>query len=139
MLLRIHGFNVGRAFLFHLNSDHIRQGDLHIRKLFITIDMRRGFDLISDDVTKKIWDAQPILTDRRRVQAEKVWSLLSLVWSIVIVCYMPPKEITRLFPIVERDGPPYVVGTIETRRSRGLECGSNRLGGILGSAFAFQY
>ena len=61
MLLRMHGFNVSRAFLLHLNPDYVRQDDLDIQKLFITVDMTARIDLISDEVATEIRDARKYL------------------------------------------------------------------------------
>jgi Domain of unknown function(DUF2779)/Domain of unknown function DUF83 len=61
MLLRMHGFNVGRAFLIHLNPDYVRQGDLDIQQLFITVDMTGRIDLISGEVATEIRDARKYL------------------------------------------------------------------------------
>jgi hypothetical protein len=61
MLLRMHGFNVGRSFLVHLNPKYIRRGDLDIHELFVTVDMSARIDLISDAVTREIRDAREYL------------------------------------------------------------------------------
>jgi CRISPR-associated protein, Cas4 family len=61
MLLRMHGFNVGRSFLVHLNPKYIRRSDLDIHGLFITVDMTARIDSISDAVTREIRDARKYL------------------------------------------------------------------------------
>jgi uncharacterized protein DUF2779 len=61
VLLRMHGFNVSRAFILHLNPDYVRQDDLDIQKLFITVDMTARIDLISDEVATEIRDARKYL------------------------------------------------------------------------------
>jgi Domain of unknown function(DUF2779)/Domain of unknown function DUF83 len=61
MLLRMHGFNVGRSFLVHLNPKYVRRGDLDIHGLFITVDMTPRIDLISHEVAKEIRDAREYL------------------------------------------------------------------------------
>lgn len=60
-LLQTHGFNVGRAFLIHLNPEYVRQGDLDIQKLFMTVDMTARIDVLSDEVAREIQNAREYL------------------------------------------------------------------------------
>jgi Domain of unknown function(DUF2779)/Domain of unknown function DUF83 len=61
MLLRMHGFNVGRSYLLHLNPHYIRRSDLDVHELFTTVDLTDRINLISDEVTQEIRAARDYL------------------------------------------------------------------------------
>lgn len=55
------GLNVNRAFLVHLNPDYVRNGEVDITQLFVTVDMTARIDQISDEVARETQEARTYL------------------------------------------------------------------------------
>jgi len=68
ILLRKNGRKVSRACLVHLNPNYVRQGDLDLERLFVSVEVTSRVDQIADTVTKEMDEARAYLlseTDRR--------------------------------------------------------------------------
>jgi hypothetical protein len=61
ILLRKNGRKVSRACLVHLNPNYIRQGELDLGRLFVSVDMTRRVDQIADTVTRELDEARAYL------------------------------------------------------------------------------
>jgi len=53
--------NVNRAFRVHLNPDYVRNGEVDITQLFVTVDMTARIDQISDEVARETQEARTYL------------------------------------------------------------------------------
>jgi hypothetical protein len=62
VLLRNNGLRVSRAFLIHLNPTYIRQGDLDLEQLFVSVDMTSRVDQVSDTVGRELDKARDYLS-----------------------------------------------------------------------------
>lgn len=62
VLLRRHGLKVSRAFLIHLNPSYVRQGDLDVEQLFLSVDMTSRVDQVSDSVANEMSHARAYLS-----------------------------------------------------------------------------
>ena len=61
VLLRKNGLKVSRAFLVLLNPSYIRQGDLDLGQLFLSVDMTSRVDQIGDTVATEMEQARTYL------------------------------------------------------------------------------
>jgi hypothetical protein len=61
ILLRKNGRKVSRACLVHPNPNYIRQGELDLVRLFVSVDMTSRVDQIADTVTRELDEARAYL------------------------------------------------------------------------------
>ena len=52
---------MSRACLIHLNPNYIRQGELDLGRLFVSVDMTSRVDQIADTVTRELDEARAYL------------------------------------------------------------------------------
>ena len=61
LLLSKFGIKISKAFVIHLNSEYIRQGDVNIHQLFTTTDVTEEVESVKEEVMLQMQDAKKYL------------------------------------------------------------------------------
>ncbi len=64
LLLSKFGIKISKAFVIHLNSEYVRQGEINIHQLFVTEDVTEAVENVKEEVMAQMLDAQKYLSSK---------------------------------------------------------------------------